>query len=255
MAHTYRTEIRTTPGDFNGNTQTFMTSEVLNVEGGGSKFASSEDYDNKGTIVRRANGDLKNVYGQADLDDGDVINIDGLQLTVAEARAAGLSFDDGDHVDAVKDSLPPGDVTADEAPELDLRNANSTTDAELATLANIADAAEMHGTGLSQEAVVELGTDILTGELGDNDPIYEGLAARGISKDAVHGTIQNMVEVAQAAAHRELGAAKYNELSRLADASPAIKALVVQHGAKRAMGKASVTYDQVLQLARTFAKR
>ena len=108
----------------------------------------------------------------------------------------GISFDDGDYVDAARqDSPPPGDVTADEAPAMDLRNANSTTDAELATLANIADAADMHGTGLSQEAVAELGADIITGELTDNDPIYQGLAARGISKDAVHGTIQNMVDV------------------------------------------------------------
>jgi len=64
----------------------------------------------------------------------------------------------------------------------------------------------MH-TGLDQEATIELGTDILTGELKADDPIWNGLQQRGVSRDAAHGAISQVVQVGQQAALRELGAA------------------------------------------------
>ena len=54
----------------------------------------------------------------------------------------------------------------------------------------------MH-TGLDQEATIELGTDILTGELKADDPIWNGLQQRGVSRDAVHGAISQVVQVGQ----------------------------------------------------------
>jgi len=54
----------------------------------------------------------------------------------------------------------------------------------------------MH-TGLDQEATIELGTDILTGELKADDPIWNGLRQRGVSRDAAHGAISQVVQVGQ----------------------------------------------------------
>jgi len=54
----------------------------------------------------------------------------------------------------------------------------------------------MH-TGLDQEATIELGTDILTGELKADDPIWNGLQQRGVSRDAAHGAISQVVQVGQ----------------------------------------------------------
>ena len=94
---------------------------------------------------------------------------------------------------------------------------------------NTATAVEMH-TGLDREATIELGKDILLGELPQDDVIWTGLQAKGISKDAAASSVQQVVQVGQSAAQREMGTADYNELSRLADSSPAIKEVVIKHG-------------------------
>jgi hypothetical protein len=89
----------------------------------------------------------------------------------------------------------------------------------------------MH-TGLDQEATIELGTDILTGELKADDPIWNGLQQRGVSRDAAHGAI-----------------------SQVAGNSPAIKAVVIKHGVARMQGKTkNATWKHVLTLARQFAR-
>ncbi|WP_314959702.1 hypothetical protein [Bradyrhizobium cosmicum] len=78
---------------------------------------------------------------------------------------------------------------------------------------------------------------------------------RGISKDAAFGSVHQVVSVGQAAAMRELGQAGYDELTRLADNSAAIKSVVIDHGIKRMTGKAKhVTWRHVLALARQFAR-
>ena len=114
--------------------------------------------------------------------------------------------------------------------------------------------AKMH-TGLDAEATVELGTDILTGELKQDDPIWTGLQQRGVSRDAAHGAVSQVVQVGQQAPLRELGESGYNELSRLADNSPAIKAVVIKHGVARMQGRTkNATWKHVLTLARQFAR-
>lgn len=118
---------------------------------------------------------------------------------------------------------------------------------------NVVTASQMH-TGLDAEATIVLGTD-LTGELKQDDPVWTGLQERGVSREAAHGAINQVVQVGQQAALRELGAADYNELSRLADNSPAINAVVIKHGVVRMQGKTkNVTWKHVLTLARQFAR-
>ena len=137
---------------------------------------------------------------------------------------------------------------------LRIREEGAATDAEIVALDNIVTASQMH-SGLDQEATIELGTDILTGELKADDPIWNGLQQRGVSRDAAHGAISQVVQVGQQAALRELGAADFNELSHLADNSPAIKAVVIKHGVARMQGKTkNVTWKHVLTLARQFAR-
>jgi hypothetical protein len=81
------------------------------------------------------------------------------------------------------------------------------------------------------------------------------LQERGVSRDAAHGAIHQVAQVGQQAALRELGAEDYNELSRLADNSPAINAVVIKHGVARMQGRTkNVTWKHVLTLARQFAR-
>jgi len=74
---------------------------------------------------------------------------------------------------------------------------------------NVAAAVEMH-TGLDREATVELGKDILTGQIPQDDQVWAGLQNKGISEHAAFASVSNVVQVGQSAAQRELGAAKAN---------------------------------------------
>ena len=58
---------------------------------------------------------------------------------------------------------------------------------------NIVTAPQMH-TGLDQEATIELGSDILAGELKAVDPVWIGLQQRGVSRHAAQGAISQVVQ-------------------------------------------------------------
>jgi hypothetical protein len=149
-------------------------------------------------------------------------------MTVAQAKSAGYSFDGSEPIateNTNRDGLNLSDID-DEAAELDLREEGSATDAEIVAMDNVAAAVEMH-TGLDREATIELGKDILTGEISRDDEIWAGLQNRGISQDAARASVGQVVQVGQAAAQRELGAADYNELSLLADSSAVVKNMVM----------------------------
>jgi len=248
-----RTEIKSTPRNAEGASQTSFTSEVLNSERG-DNYSSSEGFKDNAIQVIDGNGWSKNIYTASDLKGDDRVRVNGIEMTVAEARSVGYFFEGEEPIpaeSAESAGLPDNDG---ETTEVDLRGEAGVTDAESVALDNVVAAAQMH-TGLDQEATIELGTDILTGELKADDPIWDGLQQRGVSREAAHGAISQVVHVGQQAALRELGAADYNELSRLADASAAIKAVVIKHGVARMQGKTkNVTWKHVLTLARQFAR-
>jgi len=251
----YSVSFATTPANAAGETTSSVVEETINYHSG-ANFVSSEDFAENGvTVIDGKTGDRKSAYTAADLDPSDIVNVAGIPMTVAQAKAVGYSFD-GDEPIPVEGSADNARLSdnEDQATELDLRAEGVATDAEIVALDNVVLAAQMH-TGLDPEATLELGTDILTGELKQDDPIWNGLQQRGVSRDAAHGAISQVVQVGQQAALRELGAADYNELSRLADSSSAIKAVVIKHGVARMQGKTKdVTWKHVLTLARQFAR-
>jgi hypothetical protein len=105
------------------------------------------------------------------------------------------------------------------------------------------------------EATLELGKDILTGQLANEEQVWTGLGGKGISQDAARASVGTVVQAGQSAAMKELGDAGYRELSALADNSAAIKDMVINHGIKRMTGKSKgVTWKHVLTLARQFAR-
>jgi hypothetical protein len=250
----YSTTIQTSPTNFNGEQTSSIISERIN-DHTGSTFASSEDFVDKGVqVIDGKTGDRKSVYMADDLDPSDIVNVQGIPMTVAQAKAAGYSFDGDEPIPVESSANASLTDNEDQATELDLREEGAGTDAEIVALDNVVTAAQMH-TGLDEEATVELGTDILTGELKADDPIWNDLQQRGVSRDAAHGAISQVVQVGQQAALRELGAAGYNELSQLADNSPAIKAVVIKHGIARMQGRTEkVTWKHVLTMARQFAR-
>jgi len=191
--------------------------------------------------------------GHADLEPSDIVRVEGIPMTVAQAKAAGYSFDGTEPIPV---DGPEGAKLSDddEAPALDLREEGAATDAEVVAMDNVVSAAELH-TGLDRDAAIELGKDILTGQIPEGDQVWTGLQNRGISQDAARASVGQVVQVGQAAAQRELGVADYNELSRLADSSAAIRNLVIDHGIKRMSGRSKgVTWKHVLTLARQFAR-
>jgi hypothetical protein len=205
-------------------------------------------------VIDGKTGDRKSVFTADDLGASDIITVQGIPMTVAQAKSAGYSFDGSEPIPVDSpDGLTPSDN--DEASQgLDLREGGSVTEPELVAMDNVTAAVAMH-TGLDQEATIELGKDILTGQIPGGDEVWTGLQSKGISQSAAIASVGQVVQVGQAAAQRELGAADYNELSRLADSSPAIKKLVIDHGIKRMTGKSKgVTWKHVLTLARQFAR-
>jgi hypothetical protein len=127
----------------------------------GSNFASSEDFADKGVqVIDGKTGDRKSVYMARDLDPSDIVNVEGIPMTVAQAKAAGYSFDGEEPIPLESNANARLSDNEDQAPELDLREEGAGTDAEIVALDNIVTAAQMH-TGLDEEATIELGSDIV----------------------------------------------------------------------------------------------
>jgi hypothetical protein len=244
----YTTTISTTPADFNGNT----TSSSVSGQFNDGHHASSDDFvDNGVTVIDGKTGDRKSVYTATDLDPSDIVNVSGIPMTVAQAKSVGYSFDGSEPIPEVEGTQITNDP---ETPPLDLRDEGAVTDGEAAAMGNVIDAVRLH-TGMDQEATLELGKDILTGQLANEEEVWASLGSRGISQDAARASVGTVVQAGQSAAMRELGDAGYRELSYLADNSAAIKAVVIDHGIKRMTGKAKgVTWKHVLTLARQFAR-
>ncbi|WP_314948886.1 hypothetical protein [Bradyrhizobium cosmicum] len=253
----YTCNISTSPANANGETTTSISTERVNEHHSGSTFVSSEDFGSTGpTVLDGQTGARRSVHSEADLQPTDIVEVAGIPITVAQARAAGvrLSVDAAASEAAVTPKAPGDDSDAVETVDSRKADDGSGTDAEIVAMDNVVTAVALH-TGLDQDAAIELGKDILTGELAQDDVIWTGLQQRGISKDAAVGSVQQVVSIGQAAAMRELGQADYAELSRLADNSAAIKSVVIDHGIKRMTGKVkNVTWKHVLTLARQYAR-
>ncbi|RXH06303.1 hypothetical protein [Bradyrhizobium vignae] len=250
----YSCTISTTPANANGETTTSISSERINDHAG--SVISSEDFASTGpTVLDGQTGARRSVLSEADLQPTDIIEVAGIPMTVVQARAAGVKVSvDSAASEAVTPKAPGAESEAAETVDDRKVDDGRGTDAEIVAMDNVVAAVAMH-TGLDQEAAIELGRDILTGELAQDDVIWTGLQHRGISKDAAVGSVQQVVSVGQAAAIRELGQADYDELSRLADNSAAIKSVVIDHGIKRMTGKTkNVTWKHVLALARQYAR-
>lgn len=250
-------DIYTSPANASGQTTTTISTDRLN-DHTGSNFVSSEDFASTGpTVLDGQTGARRSVHSEADLQPTDIIEVAGVPMRVEQARAAGVNVRISADATTASEAVTAKAPGADEAIEtVDERRADDGrgTDAERVAMDNVVTAVAMH-TGLDQDAAIELGKDILTGELAQDDVIWNGLHQRGISKDAAVGSVQQVVSVGQAAAMRELGQAGYAELSRLADSSAAIKSVVIDHGIKRMTGKTTnVTWKHVLALARQYAR-
>jgi hypothetical protein len=250
----YSTTISSSPANAAGQVTTTISSDQMN----GDNFISSEDFAHNGpTVIDGTTGVRRAVFSDADILPTDMVEVFGVPMTVAQAKAAGVNITASVSASANHEATAqaPGVNADDEAPaEVDTRieGDGQATDAEIIALDTVASAVEMH-TGLDREATIELGTDILNGEIQSDDVIWDDLRSRGISPDAARASVGNVVNAAQSAAMRELGQAEYSELSNLADGSPAIKDLVIKHGVKRISKKTNVGWKEILTLARRFA--
>jgi hypothetical protein len=248
----YSTTISSSPANAAGQVTTTISSDQFN----GENFISSEDFANTGpSVIDGQTGARKSVFSEADLHPSDMVEVSGIPMTVAQAKAAGVNITVTPTADTSREAVAQAPGDNDPEPEVDTRRGDDghATDAEVIALDTVASAVEMH-TGLDREATLELGADILLGQIPQGDEVWEGLQSKGISPDAARASVNNVVQAGQAAAMNELGQAAYHELSRLADNSPAIKAVVIKHGIKRMNGKANMSWSQVLTLARQFAK-
>jgi hypothetical protein len=170
----YTTTFSTSPADFNGNTTSSMMSEQFND----GHHASSEDFaDNGVTVIDGNTGDRKSVYTPNDLAPSDIVRVGGIPMTVAQAKSVGYSFDGSEPIAAAEAARI---TTEPEAPQLDLREEGAVTDVEAVAIGNVIDAVKLH-TGMDQSATLELGKDILTGQIPADDQVWASLRSRGIS--------------------------------------------------------------------------
>lgn len=116
----------------------------------------------------------------------------------------------------------------------------------------VASSALDHATldlNLGNEAALELGADLLTGELREDDPIFhEQLPLRDV-RTKVHAVRDSMARSAEKA----LGQDQYAELQTWANTVPAVRQLLVQHGVAKIKGS-RVSWAEVHDLARRYVR-
>jgi hypothetical protein len=90
---TYAVSFATSPTNAAGETASSIVSERIN-DHAGSNFVSSEDFIDKGVqVIDGTTGHRKSVHSANDLDASDIVNVQGIPMTVAQAKAVGYSFD------------------------------------------------------------------------------------------------------------------------------------------------------------------
>ena len=122
-------------------------------------------------------------------------------------------------------------------------------DSEEATVAsNALDLAALD-LNLDNDAALELGADLLTGKLKEDDPIFhERLPLREV-RTKVHAVKDSMARGAE----RALGKDQYAEFQGWANTVPAVRQLLVQHGVAKIRGS-RVSWAEVHDLARRYVK-
>ena len=99
----YSCNIFTSPANAAGEATTSVTSERIN-DHTGANFVSSEDFVDGGLqVIDGQTGARKSVYAAADLDATDIVRVEGIPMTVAQAKAAGYSFDGDEPIATVSE--------------------------------------------------------------------------------------------------------------------------------------------------------
>jgi hypothetical protein len=217
-----------------------------------NKFASSEDYqETSGMAVIAANGDNVRRYTSGQLLDTDIVTLPGsdLQVTVRQARELGFNFEE-DGGTGSADALLASNEPEDDEPAIDMNPlaANETDVSAEATAGENVVLAVSAATDLPQDAIEQLGLDILNGDEGVDDAVYAGLLERGISREAVHGTVNQVVEIGTKAAQRELTPEQFAWLDSVASRRQDVRNVVLKRGMDRAMGRTRLSWKSMYDL-------
>lgn len=235
---TYRTTHSSTMADADGYVETAVFSESF-----GKTLYSSENISFEGpTAIDGVTGVEKPITA-SNLMENDIITIDGIPMTAAQAESIGIDLSSLATTPALKVEEAVSET------EIELTEGSSVSSEELTSAALAIDAVQLHA-GLDREAAVELGVDILTGELSPSDPVFTALEQRGIGISDMLATVNMVKETATKAARRELGVEQFEELQAIAASNPAVNDLILRYGQDRLLGKARSTWSDILNLAR-----
>ncbi|KAA5597251.1 hypothetical protein [Blastochloris sulfoviridis] len=266
MGTNYSYTIQSTDADMMGNSQTIGTSAHWND----TDYASSEDAKLSGATVQGANGFSKHVASAEQLAEGDVVNVNGIPMTWAQAKQYGLSGQ-------VASSLGQGEATSADprskkvnltSNELAAKNEAKvepdpiaekleqglTTESEVITYEGVADSIGFN-LGLDREDVTELGLDVALGNISDDDEIWQATLQRGIAKDVLKKNVDHVRTVAVKQIAKELGEAKADELGKWASQSREVYELCAKHAVKRMKANTNLSWSAIYDLCKKHVSR
>jgi hypothetical protein len=262
MSNVHHYTIHTGMTDAEGNRQTTETAEYTSDAG---RVVREDDAPvSDGLLVRDKFGRETAVSRMEDLRPDSIILLEGIPVTWQTAQDLGYG--------ATVEEMARGKRGR---PQFDRANtatddqADDYADEGLTEYTNLADEAGRSGAlegeeltvassaldhvaldlNLGNEAALELGADLLTGELREDDPIFhQQLPLRDV-RTKVHAVRDSMARSAEKA----LGLDQYTELQTWATTVPAVRQLLVQHGVAKIKGS-KVSWAEVHDLARRYVK-
>ncbi len=220
-------------------------------------YASSADYSSGGVSVRDASNTVREVHAKDDLNDTDVIDVQGMTMKVSQARELGLlnaAFDEQlsigaahraaqEHSDAQEQSQ--GSNTGNAEFDSVIDGLNTSLDDSIMSM----EEAQTYETAFGQIAMSGMTIDQVTETM-------RGLADGSLSETEVPGDTQAMfanvqstiTQAATQSALQELGQDGFDFLKQASDTHPGVDRCVRQFAVDRAAGRADgITWAEFAQ--------
>ncbi|NOD31491.1 hypothetical protein [Ruegeria atlantica] len=223
-------------------------------------YASSSDYSNGGVTVRTG-GFNREVHSTNDLNDNDLMTVDGMELTVAQARQLGLlntAFDEQLSFGAAQRAAQEHGAAQERAAEQTQgsNTGNADFDSVVDGLNTSLDDGVME-LGEAQEYETAFGQLAMSGMTIDQAAeTMRGLADGSVSELDVDGDTRAMFENVQStitkaatqSAMQELGQDGFDFLTQASATNPGVDRVVRQFAVDRAAGRADgITWAEFAQ--------
>ncbi len=218
-----------------------------------SNYASSENYQPpENSIEARSEAGVRYVLDQSRLGDHEKIDIQGMELTVGQARDLGLL---GRPIDDGGLSIGNAAVAAQSEPEPVPTTGHAEFDATAAQLQSQVEAGQITETeAMTYENVVaEIAmADLTPAQISETiDGIADGtvdpMDLTQNQRDIIRNTETQVTQAATQSAMAELGKEQFDKLQQIAKVSPEVNAAIRTYAGMRSLGVADVSWTEFMQ--------